>query len=138
MKVKKIRIENLSLSPSSYLLPKDEWPEHPSVDILYWTPNEYYGNEDKFESNDGYWFYYKDKAEWNIHFRVHKDCFKHPETSFTLASFDYDSHENFYELHFCEDRPLALTEDERKIFWELVVYGNKMLNESSDNEDDNE
>ena len=69
--------------------------------------------------------------------RVHKSCFKHPETCFTLASFEYNEHEEFYELQFCEDRPIEYlnTVEKREIFWKLLEYGDKQLNTNENEEE---
>ncbi len=116
------RIGNLELRPASYLLPKDKWPEHGSWHIDYWYPNPYYGHEDDY-TKDGDWYYYKDKS-----CRIHKDCFKHHQSCFAIASFDYDKDEEVYELHFIGDRPLDITKEEREAFWELLKLGYNHLN----------
>ena len=122
------RIGNLELRRASYLLPKEEYPEHPSYHIDYWYPNCYYGKENEY-IKDGDWYIYPD----NSYCRVHKDCFKNPQSCFAIASFDYDK-EGFYELHFIGDRPLHITEEERKIFWELIIFGDKELNKRDEDE----
>ena len=50
--------------------------------------------------------------------------------------FEYDEHEDFYELQFCEDRPIEYlnTPEKREIFWKLLEYGNKQLNYKKDEE----
>ena len=123
-----MRIENLEFKEATYLLPKEEWPEHPSWEIVYWHPNEYYNRKDEFKTDDNYWYQYKNVQEWNVHFRIHKDCFKHPEICYSIATFEYDENESFYELKFVGDRPLSLDSYERAIFWKLIEYGNKKLN----------
>ena len=122
------RIGNLELRRASYLLPEEEYPEHPSYHIDYWYPNCYYGKENEY-IKDGDWYIYPD----NSYCRVHKDCFKNPQSCFAIASFDYDK-EGFYELHFIGDRPLHITEEERKIFWELIIFGDKELNKKDEDE----
>ena len=122
------RIGNLELRRASYLLPEEEYPEHPSYHIDYWYPNGYYGKENEY-IKDGDWYIYPD----NSYCRVHKDCFKNPQSCFAIASFDYDK-EGFYELHFIGDRPLHITEEERKIFWELIIFGDKELNKKDEDE----
>lgn len=124
------RIGNLEIRPASYLLPKDKWPKNPSYHIDYWYPNAYYGRESEFEK-DGDWYYYPKHHSC----RVHKDCFKHEQSCFSIASFSYDEHEGFYELHFIGDRPLQLTKEEREAFWELIKYGNIELNKRSDEDE---
>lgn len=129
------RIGDLEFRPSSYLLPKDRWPKNPSYDIALWYPNNYYGRDDEFPEDPLDNSFRTDPKYSNC--RIHKSCFKHPETCFTIASFDYDEHEGFYELHFCLDRPIEYlnTVEKRDAFWELLYYGNEQLNNSKDEEE---
>jgi len=129
------RIENLEFRPSSYLLPKSKWPRNPSYDIILWYPNPYYGRDEEFPE-DPLDNSFRLSPEYPQH-RIHKSCFKNPESCFTIASFDYDEHENFYELHFCLDRPIEYlnTVEKRKTFWELLNYGNEQLNNNKDEEE---
>ena len=106
----KKRINNLEFKHASYLLPKDKWPDHPAWDIVKWYPNEYYNKQDEFIPIKGDPKFYQ-HPEFTF-CKVHKDCFKYPETCYSIATFEYDKHENFYELHFVCDRPLDLNEDE--------------------------
>ena len=131
------RIENLEFRRATYLLPEDEWPKKPSYHIDYWYDNPYYYHKDDYELNERGDYYVKktdDPAYQN--FKIHKSCFEHKESCYAIASFDYDEHEDFYELHFIGDRPLELTEEERKVFWELIKYGNDILNNSKEEEDE--
>ena len=115
-----LRIKNLSFNPCGYLGDK---PEKYSWAIDYWYPNPYYNKENDF-IKEGDHYLYPDPPKC----RVHKSCFKNKECRYTIATFDYDSHEDFYELHFCMDRPLSLNDEERDIFWKLIKYGNDELN----------
>lgn len=128
------RIKDLEFRPASYLLPKDKWPENPTYDIILWYPNLYYGRDSEFPEDPLDSSYRLDPKYQN--YRIHKSCFKHPESCFTIASFDYDSHENFYELHFCLDRPIEYlnTSEKREVFWELIKYGDAHLNVYIDEE----
>lgn len=122
------RIEDLEFSPASYLLPKEKWPKNPAWQIILWYPNSYYGRDNEYpeDSNDNS---YRIHPEYPSH-RIHKSCFKNPECCFTIASFEYNKHEEFYELQFCGDRPIEYlnTPEKREIFWELLKYGNNQLN----------
>ena len=122
----KKRIGNLEFCPASYLLPKEEWPEKPSWHIDYWYPNGYYGRESEFIKK-GDWYLLPD----NKHCRIHKDCFKNPQCCMAIASFNYNENEGCYELEFVGDRPIQLTKEERDIFWELLEYGFKQLNDTT-------
>lgn len=127
----KKRINNLEFKHASYLLPKDKWPDHPAWAIVKWHPNEYYNKQDEFIPIKGDPKFYQ-HPEFTF-CKVHKDCFKYPETCYSIATFEYDKHENFYELHFVCDRPLDLNEDEIKTFWELIKFGNTYLNDTNRN-----
>ena len=132
--IKRKRIGDLEFSPASYLLPKEKWPKHPAWSIDMWIPNFYYGKDDEYPE-DTLDNSYRICPKYPRH-RIHKECFKHPETCFTLASFEYDEHEDFYELQFCGDRPIEYlnTPEKREVFWELLEYGNKQLNYTEDEE----
>lgn len=129
--IKSKRINKLELRRATYLLPESEYPEHPSYHIDLWYPNSYYGRDDEFpeDPRDPSYRLYPDMPSC----RVHKECFKHPETCFAIASFDWDK-EGYYELHFVGNRPIEYlkTPEDRETFWELITYGDKQLNENND------
>lgn len=130
--IKNRRIKDLEFRPASYLLPKDKCPENPSYDIILWYPNNYYGRDNEFPEDPLDNSFRTDPKYFN--FKIHKSRFKNPESCFTIASFDYDKHERFYELHFCLDRPIEYlnTVEKRETFWKLLNYGNEQLNNSKD------
>lgn len=119
--VKEKRIGDLAFIKATYFSKELECP---AWDIVQYYPNPYYGKESEYNVDETGEWYYKE----SIYARTHKSCFKHKEGCITLASFEYDSHEGIYELHFCCDRPIGLNEEEQKIFWELFKYGNNQLN----------
>lgn len=119
---KRKRIDNLEFRKASYLCKE---PEHPSYHISKWETNGYYGHEDKYIKDGDY---YRDPRDEYNFVRIHKSCFKYPETSYAIASFNWDDHEDIYELHFVGDRPLCLSKEEREIFWQLFEFGEKELN----------
>ena len=123
------RIENLEFRPASYLLPKDEWPKNPAWHIDYWYPNAYYGKESDYIKN-GDWYEIPEYPGS----RIHKDCFKSPESCMAIGSFEY--YDGVYEFQFVGDRPVQLTKEERDIFWDLIAYGFKVLNkDENENEE---
>ena len=124
--MKNKRIDNLEICPSTYLLPKEKWPEHPSWSINYWYPNAYYGHESEYikSETDPDWYYLPD----NRHCRIHKSCFKNPQSCFSIATFNYDDHEKLYQLSFVGDRAVQLTKKEVENFWKLIRYGYENLN----------
>ena len=125
------RIGALQLRKAPYL---GEEPEHPSYHINKWETNPYYGNEDKFV-DEGDYYRYPDDAYRCI--RIHKSCFKSPESCYSIASFDWDDHEEIYELRFVGDRPIHLSHEEREIFWQLIELGEEVLNKyNNDDEED--
>lgn len=115
----KIRLGNLELRKASYICKE---PEHPSYHIDKWEPNKYYKQERKYIKDGDY---YRPKGSYNC--RIHKNCFKNPETCYSIASFDRDK-EGFYELHFIGDRPLNITKEEKEILWKLISIGDDILN----------
>lgn len=120
------RIGNLSIRVATYLC---ETPEHPSYHIDMWYPNPYYGKESDYVYDEEGGFY---KSNDYHSFRISESCFKHPESCFSIASFDYDK-EGFYELRYIGSRPIDYlkTEEEMMNFQELIRYGNEKLNGKS-------
>lgn len=122
-----MRKGNLEFRKCSYL---GEPPEHIGWEICQWAPNSYYGRESEF-IKDGE-FYRPNDDKFNF-VRIHKNCFKNPEVSWQIASFDYNDHEGCYEFSFCGDRPLSKDID-WELFKEFVQYGFNKLN-CNDNDD---
>jgi hypothetical protein len=119
------RIGSLGFSKASYLC---EEPEYPAYHIDMWYDNDYYGREKEFPEDPI-------DSNFRVHpeipnFRIHKSCFKHKETSFAIAAFEYDAHEDYYRIEFIGNRPLEYlnTPELRETFWELLTYGEKQLN----------
>lgn len=120
--IKPLRIGDLEFGPCTYLC---EPPKNPSWEIKMWYPNFYYGKKDQYEyEGNGMYIDPKFRAH-----RIHESCFKHPESCYTLGSFRYIEKEDFYEFQFCGKRPMDLKPENREPFWELLVYGNYVLNE---------
>ena len=122
------RIGNLEFRVASYLLPDDQLPEHPSYHIDYWYPNQYYGRDEEYPIDPKDPDYRIDPKFSEIHFRIHKNCFRHPQSCYAIASFNWDK-EGYYECHFIERRPFeSLKSDEIDIFFELLKFGDEYLN----------
>lgn len=120
------RIGNLALNHCSYL---GEKPEHPSICIDLYYNNPDYNQQDKYKTKDGVWF---TSNEYGISWRKHISCFKHKESCYSLASWEYDSNEPCWELKFIGNRPLQLTKEERMIFFDLVEKGYKYLEDNEE------
>lgn len=119
--ISKKRIGELEFRPSTYICKP---PENPSWEIVKYYQNPHYNKQSEYKYiGDGM---YED-PKYNFH-RIHKSCFKNPECCYTLGQFRYDEHEEFYEFQFCGDRPMDLSKENREPFWELLVYGNEVLN----------
>ena len=120
------RIDNLEFRTASYLLPKKKWPNPIGYCIQHWYPNIYYGRDNEYpeDPNDPNYRLYPNYPNC----RIHKSCFKSPLSACVIACFDYNVDEGYYEFSFVGDRPLELTEKERKDFWTLIEYGFKQLN----------
>ena len=117
-----MRIKDLEFRKSIYLGQK---PENPSYEVVRWYSNPHYGNEDKY-IKEGDW--YRDPNS-SLNYRIHKDCFKNPESCYTIASFIPDR-DGEYEIRFCGDRPLD-PEVSWKDFYKILQYGNTYLNNSN-------
>ena len=129
--IKNLRIGSLEFGPSTYLCKP---PKNPSWEIKFWYPNSYYGRKNEFTyAGDGM---YRDSRSEYSYLRVHESCFKHPESCYTLGSFEWDEHEGFYEFHFCADRPMDLSEENWEPFRKLLIYGNEMLNQYDEEDGD--
>ena len=125
--IKPKRIGNLMFRKAAYL---GKEPEFPSWHIDFFYPNPTYGKENEYIKEGD--FYTKDKYN-PCSVRYHKDCFKHKESCYSIASFTRDK-TGFYELSFILDRPLDLNEEELKNFWEIVKYGSTELNRLNKND----
>jgi hypothetical protein len=120
----KVRLGNLELRKAVCIGNKE--PEYPSYHIDKWGPNPHYKQERKYIKDGDY---YRPKDSHNC--RIHKNCFKNPETCYSIASFDRDK-EGFYEINFIGARPFDLNKEEREIFWKLMSIGNIILNNIND------
>ena len=118
--IKPKRIGNLMFRQATYL---GQQPEFSNWHIDFFYPNSYYGKENKYIKEGDY--YIKDKS--SSYYRIHKDCFKHKESCYSIATFIRDE-EEFYKFSFIGARPLSLNKEELKNFWEVVKYGYKELN----------
>lgn len=115
-----MRIDTLEYAPCTYI---GTPPEHIDYEIRRIVPNTYYGRESEFIKDGDY---YKPKEySWC---RIHKDCFKNPETKYTIGTWRYDEHEEWYEFQFCGDRPIDLTDSEWINFKHILKYGYRQLN----------
>lgn len=122
MMIEPKRINNLEFKVATYFLKNP--PEIKAYHINRYMPNCYYGHEDDFIKIDDNW--YRDpNFSWH---KLHKSCFKHLETCYTIASFEYNKHEGIYEFMWIGERPLDLTEQEEKDFKKLIIYGFNKLN----------
>lgn len=128
--IKNLRIGDLEFGPCTYICKP---PENPSWEIKMWYPNYYYGKKSEYVyAGDGM---YKDPNSAFCH-KIHESCFKHPESCYTLGTFKWDTHEEFYEFQFCGDRPMSLSEENWEPFRKLLIYGNETLNGEEEEDGD--
>ena len=120
----KIRIGNLELRKASYLC---EEPEVPAYHIDKWVPNVHYKQQRKYIKDGDY--YRPKNSEYQ--YRIHKNCFKNPESCYSIAEFEYNEKEGCYEFKFIDNRPLELNVDEQAILFKLIRLGFSILNDSS-------
>lgn len=120
------RINDLEFKVATYLC---EPPEYPDYHINKYYPNGFYGREKDF-IKDGDFYVYPEHPNC----RVHKNCFKNPQSCYAIAGFHRDR-EGYYELQFIGDRPLDLTPEELKDFWELIKFGYEVLNNKEEDKE---
>lgn len=106
--------------------------ENSSWNIDYFYDNYLYGREDEFPIDPSDPNFRIDPEHPNH--RIHKAGFEGKELSFTIAHFLYDNHEPYWEVHFIGNRPIEnlTTPEMREAFWELLKYGDEMLNNEED------
>lgn len=122
------RFGTLSFGLCSYL---GKYPEVPGWEICRYYPNYLYGKEDEYTYIGA--GRYQSKGHPNHY--VSEGCFKHKESCYTIASWQWDEHEGIYELKVCCNRLLDLDEEERKMFWEVYEYGEKIINAISEDDE---
>ena len=117
----KIRIGNLELRKASYL---GKEPKVPAYHINKWVPNEHYKQQRKYIKDGDF---YKPKNS-EFQYRIHKNCFKNPESCYSIATFCYDEKEEYYEFSYIGNRPLSLNDEEFNNFQKLIKIGFTILN----------
>lgn len=102
-----------------------------SIDKIY--PNEYYGKESEYTFDGN--FYISSKSS----FKISPSCFKNPESKFMLARWvDMDHDEKSPDLRFVGRRPIELTDEESKDFWNCVKIGQEHIESVLNGFDENE
>lgn len=132
--VKSKRIGNFEFRKASYLC--DE-PRYPDYHIDYYYPNPLYGKEhskDYIPSKNKKDFYVYIGNPGGIPIYSHKDCFKHKEACFTIASFCRNA-DGSYNLSSIEDSLLSVKDEEIKDFWKIVKFGFSELDKLKEVED---
>ena len=97
-------------------------------EIVKWENNPLYQNE----NTDRYKYDEDRKMYRDLNFEntwIDPGCFKHPESCFTVATFEDDAHNEMSELKFCCDRPLELDETGFARFMKVVRLADKELKE---------
>lgn len=106
----------LSLDLASYL---GDPPKHRAWHINRWTRNNYYKKEnDYIRVDNNYYLSCKSSI-----FHIHKDCFKHPLTSYAIAAFEWSDRDESYKFEYIGDRPLDLKDNEQELFRKLIKEG---------------
>jgi len=83
------------------------------VEIVFWYPNHYYGNEDQYKK-DGEWYLPK---EGPAAYRIHEGCFKNPESCYTLATIEIKEEPDIISVGL---RPFELAAKDRADFEAIV------------------
>lgn len=111
------RIGNIQFRKSKSLLDKEYF------EIVRYHPNKEYKRESEYnfdEESNRFWKYIEG-TDIKVYYSA--SCFIHPESCYTLATFEDDPDTtNKYELKYCGDRPLELNKEEFDIFNEIVRW----------------
>lgn len=101
-------------------------------EIVKWSKNNYFGNENNYELVGGF---YREKNNKNS-ISVHPSCFKNPETCYTLAYWVNMDHDECYpDLKFVGARPFDLNETETLVFMNLAKATQIRMNNELENGD---
>lgn len=119
MNLEPLRIGNIMFKKASYLCKE---PPIPSYHINRCLPNDYYGRESEYTKEGDYYVHPE-----LPYLKVHKSCFKNPESCYAIASFDYNERREEWKFSYIGDRPLELSEEETKDFLKIIKYGFEQL-----------
>jgi hypothetical protein len=95
-------------------------------EIIRWQPNCYYGKEAEY-IEDGWKFsdgFYRRNASG-----IHENCFKNPETCYTIATLNYRKGEGNCDLTTVGNRLLELSKPERVDFFAVYEYAEDRIQE---------
>jgi len=104
-------------------------------EIVKWYPNSYYGKEQEYVDNG--WEVGEDFYRLN-NTSIHKNCFKNPESCYTVATLHYDDGEGCCDMQTVGPRVLQLSKPEREDFFAVYEYAEDRIREEELNkkEDD--
>lgn len=106
-------------------------PEIPNFSIVKYIPNQYYldGKEKYFFDEDGMGHPIDpETGEPNLHHSIDPKLFENEECNVTVATFNYDKHEEMYNLEFYPSMLMDLTEDEVSIVMTVARMAISVLN----------
>lgn len=116
------RINNLAFCPCTYLCNP---PKTPNFEIVKYVDNPYYQRESNFIKEGDF---YRPKDETYNYVRIHKNCFKNPESRYTVAEFKYEENAGDYSI-LCYSHITEFNDTEMLNFRDLVTYGITYLKE---------
>ena len=120
------RINNLAFKQCTYL---GNIPEHPHYEIVKYQNNPYYQKESDFIKDGDF---YRPNNETYHYVSIHKDCFKSPESCYTIATFRED--DGGYYIH-CYTNIAEFDNTEMLDFRDLGCYGLAYLKELDSEEE---
>jgi len=95
-------------------------------EIVKWYPNSYYGKEQEYV--DKGWKVGEDFYRLN-NTSIHKNCFKNPESCYTVATLQYDDDERCCDMQTIGPRLLQLSKPERDDFFAVYEYAEDRIRE---------
>lgn len=124
LNTKYIRVGNIESRKPTFIT------ETKDIDIVYWIPNTYYNRENEYEwDKDGN---AHPPNKFNI--TIDSECFKHPETCFSIANFVYNEDEPCYDLNYIGFRPFELSEKDFNDFLYVTKYIYNILKKELEND----
>ena len=85
-------------------------------EVIVWYPNSFYGREKDYNFDGKENYIYKDAP----HCRIHKSCFEHPESCYTIATIEWNGAGDEFHLRTVGLRPWELGKGDAADFLELV------------------
>ena len=101
-------------------------------DVVLWYPNCYYGHIDEYKpAKDRPGMYTrKTGADWETHCYIHEDCFKNPESCYSIGRFEFNDDEP--DFTSVGSRPWDIPDEEKQNFEDVIKKFYEMYRKDCD------